>query len=225
MKFLEKVFSGLGRTSRIIVAIVLFAWISRCRDFYPPMDIILGGLFSVLAIVWLSCSFIYKTPKQQKAEKEKELQAMEQELRFQEIENRKSQLAEEERLRKDRQAQWEHSHGRIATRLAGVTFDNPDGSSRQKYLKAAYEDGCAGDMQLDTYTYNGEDAIRLLYEGRELGNIPRDIVPNVLAVLDRIVDADLDITIFEPDEWDEDMPKPKKIYRADLTLIYSKDEM
>lgn len=225
MKFIERLFSNLNKGPRIIVAFILFSWISSCNRFYPPMDIILGGFFSLLAIAWLSCSFIYKTPKQQQTEKEKQLHAMEQELRFQEIENRKSQLAEEERLRKDRQAQWERSHGRIVTRLAGVTFDNPDGSSRQAYLKAAYEDDCAGDIQLDTYSYNGEDAIRLLYEGRELGNIPRDVVPDILAVLDRIVDADLDISIFEPDELDEDMPKPKKIYRADLTLTYSKNEM
>ena len=161
------------------------------------------------------------------AERDEQLRKLEQDLRVKEAENRKAQLKEEELARKARQAEWQRTHGRIVTRLAGVTFDNPDGSSRQKYLKVAYEDDCAGDLQLDTYTYNGEDAIRVLYEGRELGNIPCQAVPEVLAVFNRIEDAELNIDIFEPDDWEEESfhKKLKEIYRADLTLIYKKDEM
>lgn len=217
MKILERLFSNLNKGPRVIVAFILFSWISNCNRFYPPMDIILGGILCIAAIIWISCSFIYKTPKQQEADRQKEV------VRFAQDERAARQAAEKE-TECLRRAEWDKSHGCIFTRIAGVTFANPDGSSRQAYLKAAYEDDCAGDMQLDTYTYNGEDAIRVLYEGRELGNIPRDAVHKVLEVFDRIENAQLDVTTFEPDDWDEDPTrhKPSLIYRADLTIIYSK---
>lgn len=225
MKKIEKLMLKLNKGPRIIIGLILFFWLSGCSNLYPPMDVILGGIFCVLAIIWVSCSFIYKTPKQLEAEKEKKLRAIEQDLRFKEAENRKAQLAEEERARKARQAEWERTHGRMVTRLAGVTFDNPDGSSRQKNLRAAYEDNCDGDITLDVYLYNGADAIRVLYEGREIGNIPAATVTDVMAVFDRVDDASLAVEIFEPDDWDENGRKPQKIYRADLTLIYKKDEV
>ena len=48
---------------------------------------------------------------------------------------------------KARQQEWEQTHGRIVTSIAGVTFKNDDGSSRQAILKDIKASG-GGDAEL-----------------------------------------------------------------------------
>lgn len=204
---------------------LIFYLIALVTSASKEMPVPLGAFLSFVSVVaagfWLWACFAYKTPKQIEKQKIQQLKNSELELRVKEARLRNIETKKRIAVSDSRKAKQEENHGRVVTRLAGVTFDNPDGSSRQTILEAAYEEDCVGHLQLDTYIFNGADAIRVLYDGFEIGNIPRDIVPDVLAVFDRIVDGDLFVEAFHPEEED----KPDTIYRADITIIYNKDEL
>lgn len=133
----------------------------------------------------------------------------------------REKLQAEQEEKKQRQAAWDAAHGTITTRLAGVTFDNEDGSSRQRALQGALADECTGSVSLELYDHNGQDAIRVLYEGVCVGNIPKARVPEVAPIMDRITAAHLDASRFTPEE-DESRGLNGQIYRADLTIVYSR---
>lgn len=112
----------------------------------------------------------------------------------------KARQREEAEAEAKRKAAWEASHGVITTRLAGVTFDNEDGSSRQRALQGALADEGAGSVTLELYEFNGRDAIRVLYEGVCVGTIPQALVPEVSRILSRITAAHLSAERFVPEE-------------------------
>lgn len=135
----------------------------------------------------------------------------------------REKLQAEQQEKKQRQAAWDAAHGTITTRVAGVTFDNDDGTSRQRILKAAMADECCGSIELENYTHNGADAILVSYEGEGIGNIPKNRVAEVLAVMDQITGASLNVERFVPDDEDgEARSLGGVIYRADLTIVYTK---
>lgn len=137
--------------------------------------------------------------------------------------------AEDEKARHDQLAEadtkgrdaWAEKYASLVTNIAGVTFDNEDGSSRQQILREILEQG-EGDAEvtLDEFYYKGVQAVRVLVDGRCIGNIPKHRVEDVREILDRIVSADLHVETFEPDDADPD--RPRLIYRADLCLKYEK---
>ena len=143
-----------------------------------------------------------------------------------EIEAQRQQAVAAREAQKQREAEWSRTHGRIVTKIAGVTFDNDDGSSRQRILKAAMAEEACGSITLELYDHRGADAIAVFYDGKEIGNIPRNRVAEIKAVMDRITAAHVDVERFRPDE-DEDIEEDARgvdgyVYRADLTLVYSK---
>ena len=156
-----------------------------------------------------------------------ELQRLENELETQkaEVQEIKEKYRAEQNAAKARQIEWERTHGRIITKVAGVTYDNEDGSSRQRILKAAMAEETSGSITLELYDYRGTDAIAVLYDGEEIGNIPKNRVAEVKAVMDRITGAHLDVDRFRPEDEDDDEPRglDSYIYRADLTLVYAKE--
>lgn len=124
-------------------------------------------------------------------------------------------------------AEWNTKHGRIVTSLAGVTFDNEDGTSRQKLLKDFMARQGSAELRLEEFEYKGEPGVRVLIDGQCVGNIPRSRVAEVLDVMDRLEKGDLDVEIFYPEDAEDDEEgrarrRGEKIYRADLALIYSK---
>lgn len=132
-------------------------------------------------------------------------------------------LQAEREEKKRRQEAWDAEHGTIRTKLAGVTFDNDDGSSRQRALKGAMADEGSGSVSLELLEKNGDDAILVEYDGVGVGFIPRDRVGEVSKVLKRITAASLDVSRFVPeDEEGEARSLGGVIYRADLTLVYKK---
>lgn len=117
--------------------------------------------------------------------------------------------------------EWADTHGRLVTNIAGVTFDNDDGSSRQKLLRDLMVSGGEAELTLEEFEYKGHPAVRVLVDGDCIGNIPAKRVDDVLAAMDAGITAShLDVETFRPDDDDED--RPAVIYRADLTLIYNK---
>lgn len=104
----------------------------------------------------------------------------------------------------------------ISYPVAGVTFDNDDGTSRQRILKDNCEYGEIGLVEcvLKEYKYEGEPAIAVWTQKGRVGNIRRS---DVREVSDLLHAGDfikfLSISTFENDEGDT-------IYRADVTAVF-----
>ena len=147
-----------------------------------------------------------------------------------EIEQRQAAIeAERQKEREERaaaKAEWDSKHGRIITSIAGVTFNNEDGTSRQKILRDVKSYLSDAELTLQEYQFNGKPAIHVYLDDQCIGDIPKAHVKEVLDIMDKVEHVNLDINVFYPedDEWDDDAPKRKgeKIYRADLTIVYSK---
>lgn len=122
------------------------------------------------------------------------------------------------------QAEWERTHGCLTTQIVGVTFDNEDGTSRQRLLKDAMANDCCGTLELEAYDYKGAQAVRVLYEGEQIGNVPKGRAEAVAAVIDRISAAYLNVERFVPEDDNENRGLGGYIYRADLTIVYTKDQ-
>lgn len=100
-------------------------------------------------------------------------------------------------------------------KVAGVTFRNSDGTSRQKILKEICMDDDFGieDAYLEEYKYKGEDAIRVLTSYGCVGNIKREDIEEVKPLFDIEVErCYIDIDSFEDEN-------EKKIYYAELVIV------
>lgn len=133
--------------------------------------------------------------------------------------------AEEKRIAEQKAAaarreEWGKTHGRIVTKIAGVTYKNKDGTSRQKALKELEAKSGEGELILQEFSYQGDPAVRVIVDGKCIGNIPADRVSEVLRAMDAgITNTRLDVESFVAED---DDGKNKRIWRADLTLIYNK---
>jgi hypothetical protein len=68
--------------------------------------------------------------------------------------------------------------------LAGITFENEDGTNRQELLKNMKDND---PVKLVKYTYEGQDAIKVLNaDDHCIGNIKANDVSHVLPLLDSI---------------------------------------
>lgn len=68
------------------------------------------------------------------------------------------------------------------TNVAGVTFDNEDGTSRQKLIQKLCKND---DIILEPYIYENEDAIYVKnVDNQTLGNIPKEAVKNITEYID-----------------------------------------
>lgn len=109
--------------------------------------------------------------------------------------------------------------------VVGETFRNDDGSSRQELLRQAEAEGCCGETELERYDFRGKPAVRVLYDGGCIGNIGRKDLNRVLPLLDRVLDVQLFVDSFEPEDdhadRDEDPARSytgSEIYYAKLRL-------
>ena len=83
--------------------------------------------------------------------------------------------------------------GSITFRVAGTTFDNDDGTSRQeilRHLKFGDEPWADGPEDLtgtlEETDYNGETAFAVLVNGYQVGNVPRANIKQVAAALEHV---------------------------------------
>lgn len=109
----------------------------------------------------------------------------------------------------------EYNNLQIKTKIVGVTFNNADGTNRQKILANLASGGACVELELSRYSYNGAPAYHVLCDGQVIGNIPADLAARIAGMDDKgIVICPGDITIYGgPDEDDLD-----KSYGATLTL-------
>jgi len=77
--------------------------------------------------------------------------------------------------------------GTITFRVAGVTFENDDGESRQDILQDLRgEDPDDLVAELQATEYNGEPAVAVLVNGRQVGNVPKKLVREVSAAMEHV---------------------------------------
>ncbi len=115
-------------------------------------------------------------------------------------------------------AEYEERHGKIETTVAGVTFDNEDGTSRQRILKKFLRDNgydAGEEATLQQYEYNGKPAVYVLLQGQIIGNVPKTHTAEVIRIIDRVEFAAVHVRRFRSDEGEQ-------IYNADLTIEYAK---
>ena len=72
-------------------------------------------------------------------------------------------------------------------KVVGVTFPARDGSSRQKGLRELWNedvelDNSFHEVKLEGYEFEGADALAVLLDGKEVGNIPADKVQDVAEI-------------------------------------------
>jgi len=105
----------------------------------------------------------------------------------------------------------------LISRVAGVTFCNDDGTSRQAVLKRLSEKHPDGYfVTLEPYLYEDETACRVLCDGTCVGNVPKDKVHDVMSIWEDIKAVTIHAESFENDE-------EETIYRADLVILYGDD--
>ena len=188
-----------------------------------------GSTIALGAALLVAAILLWRRNKREKAAYDKafEQQKTEAKRRAAELSEIRAKAQAEHEAAKKRRDEWDLTHGRIVTKVAGVTFDNDDGSSRQRILKAAMAEEACGSITLELCDHRGANAIAVLYDDEQIGNIPKSRVAEVKAVMDRITGAHLDVDRFCPEDDENDEKTPRGggyIYRADLTIVYTKDE-
>lgn len=120
---------------------------------------------------------------------------------------------------------WSETHGLLQFKVAGVTFKNDDRTSRQSILRSAKQAADLADNVGDGFSdsvvtieearYKDERSYKVLIDGRQVGNVPREYVENVHDIYDQILDISIDIDSFinEDDE---------KIYWGMVSILYQK---
>jgi len=80
--------------------------------------------------------------------------------------------------------------------VVGVTFKNDDGTSRQALLKKI-ANGTGGfedpDITFEQYDFQGNPAIGVYVNGKQIGNVPKENVNRVSSYIDDIDEADIEV--------------------------------
>lgn len=97
-------------------------------------------------------------------------------------------------------------------KVAGVTFDNDDGSSRQEILKNIVDNGGSADATFKEYEFNGKPAIAVYADGKCIGSIPRGSAKKVRSLIAKDLSAIISANKFVNEEG-------KEIYYAEVTFI------
>lgn len=90
----------------------------------------------------------------------------------------------------------------IVCKVAGVTFKNENGSSRQAILRplASDPDNDYFPVTLERYTFKGNPAFYVLYNSKCVGNVPADKVKDVSRWFSRFSSAEISPGFFTNDE-------------------------
>lgn len=216
----------LTKGNRWLIGIILFFLVSSWSSVGTLLGTVASGIALIVLIVFLL--LFRSVPSAPSAREKAEADAYA--ARQAEIEKHKAELEQAENERKDRIAEWNRTHGRIKTKIVGVTFSNEDGISRQSILKEYSASGDSSELSLEIYDYQCEKAIRAMYSGMCFGTIPKNSVPEILPIFDSITSLSLNVETFTPDDVDDDYDddgkvkrsNKSKLYRADLTIVYAK---
>ncbi len=88
--------------------------------------------------------------------------------------------------------------GYMTFRVAGVTYDNDDGSSRQEIISQIKKDkeynSTENKLDFKEYSYEGKPALAVFIDGKQVGNVPANRVDFLLEEIekDHLVSAELE---------------------------------
>lgn len=105
-------------------------------------------------------------------------------------------------------------------KVAGVTFKNPDGTSRQKILREIYQKKPPFDKKLDIeieeFEYEGAPAYYVKVNGMCIGTVASDMAAFISSNKSRL----LGISDFHVDYFtDEESEKPTRVYYARAKIL------
>ena len=155
-------------------------------------------LFQLLLCFALIAWFCYSRNKAKaaQAEAEAELQRQReaaareraQRQRINDLEEQSAQI----RLQREQETLERFRRGAskmMAVKVVGVTFANDDGTERQSILEELDElPGYMVEVELEPYTYRGEPAVRVLADGRQIGNVPKELAAEISERFDSIAE-------------------------------------
>lgn len=96
----------------------------------------------------------------------------------------------------------------IHSKVVGVTFNNDDGTSRQKNIANIKEND---ELKLIPYEYNpGEEALGVFHNNKQIGNVNADLC---YEIIDKVRDNEIIIVIANPTGGN------KKTYGCNFTII------
>lgn len=205
---IAKFMSKLSKRDRWIIGILILVIYAASAEWPYPLSYYGGIVLAIVFSLFLIFSIIYKVPD--KAAEERARMAAAKHARD-EDERRNQQLKQEE---------FEKTHGKIITKVTGVTFKNEDNTSRQAYLKEAFINDSIGTVGFEVYEHGDGPAVHVLFDGMCIGNLPKPVVGQFLEVKDRIDSAHIFVNRFSPDDFDESNRRKEIIYRADLFITY-----
>lgn len=115
------------------------------------------------------------------------------------------------------QKRWIEENGFLTMSVANTTFSNPDRSSRQNILAAAYDEQLANpastlDAQLERCEIAGEEAVRVLLLGQCVGTVPSEYVDEVMDIMDDARVKQLTVDYIVP------YGEKRRIFTAELTI-------
>ena len=107
-------------------------------------------------------------------------------------------------------------------KVAGVTFKNDDGSSRQKWLRLFMFrnppfEGNSLTLTVEPYEFEGQPAYYVKVDGYTMGTIEAKAVPEMQRISDHIINLYLNVDRFM------DKEKNKHVYYANLHVRYCED--
>lgn len=203
-----------------VTSLALFAILNAAalRTFWPyALTAALSVLGLIVAMTCALLDFLAWDRKRTEA-RERALKAIAdaaEQKKMAEAAQRKQQAEE----RKQQVEEWGKHHATTYFKVAGVTFQNEDGSSRQRHLRSLMDEieiDDAPEVELVPYKFKGEDAIRVVANHVCIGNVPAKKVDEVQALLPRIESLQLDVEAFYTAD------DNRKIYRADVYVTYAK---
>lgn len=100
-------------------------------------------------------------------------------------------------------------------KVAGVTFNNKDGSSRQELLREFDREEAVA-VSLLEHEHKGKPAFHVLVNGKIIGNIPKDKAPFIVRNRKSIAFDDIEIAIYQD--------KKGENYGAAVYIPYEADE-
>ncbi len=216
--FLRVVIGGILAMS----AVSAFGSIASYNDYFVMC------FFVCSLAVWLyACySVEYISPAQRREEerRKRELEILEARQAVEAEEQRKKAEAEA------RQAEWNRLHGRMNFNVAGVMFKNSAGVKRQDVLREMLAADGDGEVYFEEYEYDGRPAVRVMFEGMDVGNVPASRVSEFFEIDDRVETISYSVRSFTPEDVDDEIDDDgrvihanrEKIYSCKISIVYSK---
>jgi len=109
--------------------------------------------------------------------------------------------------------------GDFEFKVTGVTYENEDGSSRQKILKSAIKaqkDGTL-DITFERHDYNGQPGVSVMFNGKCGGYVESRKAVDFLNFVDQITYMSPEISSFINDEG-------RRIYFCHISFVYRKEK-